>query len=143
MDFELYSHPDVLLKDHLVQVSNAGMSRFACNAIFPEHAKLLKVILSFHDLGKGSDFFQGYLLKAAPRTNLTKHSEFSALWACYYCMQELKLEPLDSLIAYACVMSHHGNLDNFSELLCPDLSSDELKKISERANYTEIGRAHV
>ncbi|MCB5261296.1 MAG: hypothetical protein LHW53_01010, partial [Candidatus Cloacimonetes bacterium] len=77
MDFKLYSHPDILLGDHLAQVSNAGMSRFASNAIFPEHARLLRVILSFHDLGKGSDYFQSYLLKAAPRSNLTRHSEFS------------------------------------------------------------------
>ncbi|MCK9583991.1 MAG: CRISPR-associated helicase Cas3' [Candidatus Cloacimonetes bacterium] len=138
MDFKLYSHPDILLGDHLAQVSNAGMSRFASNAIFPEHARLLRVILSFHDLGKGSDYFQSYLLKAAPRSNLTRHSEFSALWACYYCMEKLKLDPLDSLFAYVCVMSHHGNLDNFSELLCPDLSRDELKQISEHTNYTEL-----
>lgn len=138
MDFRLYSHPDILLKDHLVQVTNAGMSRFLSNRIFPELADLLKVILSFHDLGKGSDFFQSYLLEAAPRSNLTKHSEFSALWACYYCMQVLKLEPLDSFLAYVCVVSHHGNLDNFSELLCTDLESDELKKINEHTNYTEL-----
>lgn len=138
MDFKLYSHPDILLMDHLAQVTNAGMSRFGSNAIFPEHARLLKVILSFHDLGKGSGFFQSYLLKVAPRTNLTKHSEFSALWACYYCMQELQISPLDSLMAYVCVRSHHGDLDNFSELLCPDLEPEELKKISDHTDYTEL-----
>lgn len=138
MPFSLHSHPDLLLKDHLEQVAITGMSRFRANGIYPEYEALLMVILSFHDIGKGSRFFQEYLLNSAPRSNHTKHSEFSALWACYYCLRELQAEPLDAIMVYVCVNSHHGNLGNLSELLCPDLSIKELLSINEQTDYDEL-----
>jgi CRISPR/Cas system-associated endonuclease Cas3-HD len=66
--------------DHLEQVQRTGLTTFRDNAIFPDDSELLKVILAFHDLGKGSAHFQDYLLKNGPRSNLTRHSEISALW---------------------------------------------------------------
>ncbi|MCK9309708.1 MAG: CRISPR-associated endonuclease Cas3'', partial [Candidatus Cloacimonetes bacterium] len=126
------------MKDHLTQVTNTGISRFSTNRVFMEYAQLFKVILSFHDLGKGSGYFQRYLLDNAPRTNLTRHSEFSAIWAYYYCLTELKLEGLDCLLVYVCVISHHADMDNFSELLSPNLSADELMLISENTDYEEL-----
>lgn len=138
MSFRLYSHPEMLLKDHLLQVTNTGMARFNRNRIFMEYAALQKVILAFHDLGKGSEYFQSYLLEDAPRTNLSRHSEFSALLAYQYCEQVLCSTPLDSLIAYVCVKSHHGNLDDFIELLCTSLSNDDLLSINERVSYNEL-----
>lgn len=138
MDFSLYSHPDILLKDHLAQVSHTGMSRFTANGIFTQYADLLKVILVFHDLGKGSLYFQSYLLRGKPRSNLTRHSEFSALWAYYYCIQDLHLEALDALLAYVCIKTHHGNLGDISELMVRDLSPIELCEISDQTDYDEL-----
>jgi CRISPR-associated endonuclease/helicase Cas3 len=138
MSFRLFSHPEMLLKDHLLQVTTSGMARYNRNQIFMEYAELQKVILAFHDLGKGSEYFQGYLLENAPRTNLSRHSEFSALLAYHYCEHELVSAPLNSLMAFVCVKSHHGNVEDFSEMLCTSLSNDDLLSISEKVNYNEL-----
>ena len=57
MLYRLHSHPDLLLMDHLAQVQSTGLNAFRDNGIFPEDGELLKVILAFHDLGKGSVHF--------------------------------------------------------------------------------------
>jgi len=138
MSFKLFSHPDMLLKDHLEQVMRTGIFRFEQNRIFGQYSSLLKVILAFHDLGKGSQYFQSYLLDNAPRSNLSRHSEFSALWAYYYCKSELNLDILESLIAYICIKSHHSDLKDLSELLAMDLCPNELLEISEAVDYVEL-----
>ncbi len=138
MSFKLFSHPDLLLKDHLEQVMRTGIDRFERNGIFGQYASLLKVILAFHDLGKGSQYFQNYLLDKAPRSNLTRHSEFSALWAYYYCKSELQLGILECLIAYVCIKSHHSDLKDISELMTFDLSTEDLQQINDAVDYSEL-----
>lgn len=138
MAFKLHSHPDVLLKDHLEQVLHTGVSTFQGNAVFSEYEGLLKVILAFHDIGKSSAHFQNYLLNQEPRSNLSRHSEISALWACYYCLKVLDLGVLDAIFAYVCISSHHRSLANFNEMLCPSLSIDELVQISRSMDYDEL-----
>ena len=137
-DFKLHSHPGMLLKDHLEQVTDKGLRRFRENSVFPESELLLKVILSFHDLGKGSAYFQNYLMNGAPRSNLTRHSEFSAIWAFHYCSSVLKLPPLDRFFAYICVNAHHGNLGDMDELLAPGLDQSELAEINQQIDYIEL-----
>lgn len=138
MNFSLFSHPELLLKDHLKHVLHAGKERFYQNRILGQYADLLEVILAFHDLGKGSKYFQDYLFKNAPRSNLTRHSEFSAIWAFFYCQSELQADILDCLIAYVCIKSHHSDLEDFSEALAPELNTDELLNINAAINYMEL-----
>lgn len=140
MLYRLHSHPDLLLMDHLAQVQSTGLNAFRDNGIFPEDGELLKVILAFHDLGKGSVHFQDYLLNSGPRSNLTRHSEISALWACYYCIFSLNINPLDALFAYICVRSHHGSLGNILSLLCPGLDNSDLLKINDSMDYDELNQ---
>lgn len=140
MHYKLHSHPDLSLMDHLEQVQRTGLTTFRDNAIFPDDSELLKVILAFHDLGKGSAHFQDYLLKNGPRSNLTRHSEISALWACYYCIFSLNMDPLDALFAYVCVLSHHGSLGNILDLLCPGLNRSDLLEINDSMDYEELNR---
>lgn len=138
MSFKLLSHPDVLLRDHLDQVLSSGLTTFDRNAVFSKFRTVLRVILAFHDLGKGSSCFQDYLSQKAPRSKLTRHSEISALWACYHLITQYQTNTLDALIAYVCIASHHGPLGNFTDSLGPDLLPEELLKISEHMDYYEL-----
>ncbi|MDY0151800.1 MAG: CRISPR-associated helicase Cas3' [Candidatus Cloacimonas sp.] len=140
MVFKLYSHPDLLLKDHLEQVLTTGYNRFIENNIYPEFTNLLRVVLCFHDLGKGSRYFQDYLINHQNRNNLCRHSELSAIWAYWICKNELDMDTLSSLMAYACVVSHHGDLANFKEILAPQLTTGELISISQAMDYIELNQ---
>ncbi len=94
MNFKLYSHPKILLKDHLQGVVRTGLNRFEENGLYKEDYLLLKIILSLHDLGKASSFFQEYLLNNHRRSQCSHHSEFSALWAYLICSNDFKLDKL-------------------------------------------------
>lgn len=137
MEYKLQSHPNILLKDHLLQVTKSGISRFTDNGIFGSYHELLKVILVFHDLGKGSFFFQDHL-NGAPGSNLSKHSEFSAIWVYHYCIELCHLSHLEAILGFVCVRAHHRNLGNVPELLCPELSDDSLRSISAHTEYEEL-----
>jgi len=114
------------------------MSRFKQNGIWMEYKPVMEVILAFHDLGKGSRFFQEHLIDGAPRSNLCRHSEFSALWGLHHCMNVLKLETLECIWAYVCISSHHTDLGDVSELLSQSLSDSELLEISHSTDYEEL-----
>lgn len=138
MDFRLLSHPEMLLKDHLAQVVESGLRRYQVNGIYLEHEQLMHIILAFHDIGKGSVYFQKYIVKEAPSSDTTRHSEISALWAYSYITHRLKAHPLDAIFAYVCIKYHHGNLGDISELLSPCLSGNILHRISDGIDYKEI-----
>jgi len=138
MEYKLRSHPEILLKDHLTQVYQTGMWRFMQNGIWLEYKPVMEVILAFHDIGKGSFFFQEYLLNQAPRSSLSRHSEFSALWGLWHCMNVLKLGTLECIWAYVCISSHHTDLGDVSELLVPNLSTEDLLEINRSINYDEL-----
>ena len=138
MGYKLYSHPETLLKDHLQLVTKIGMDRFLKNKIFMQHEALMRVILTFHDLGKASTYFQEYLSESKPRSKLTRHSEYSAIWAYLYCSEVLGLDDLASLFAKICVGSHHKNLGNIDESLTHSLGDEELMQINDAMNYPEI-----
>lgn len=140
MEYKLYSHPNTLLKDHLHLVTKIGMARFLQNNIFMEYEALMRVILAFHDLGKASSYFQGYLLRSEPRSKLTRHSEFSSIWAYLYCSEVLQYDDFECLAAKICVGSHHKDLANMDDTLIADLENEDLKQISEAIDYPEINR---
>jgi len=142
MNFNLYSHPGILLKDHLQQVLVTGLTRFEENQLYQDDLQLLKVILAFHDLGKASMFFQEYRSAKRPGSNLCKHSEFSALWAYYICLEQYNLDDLSSLIAYLTIRFHHTDLGNISEKLVPDLDNNELLEINSNIHYPELNNIY-
>ena len=142
MDFNLYSHPKILLKDHLQQVLTTGRNRFEENQLYQGDLQLLEVILAFHDLGKASTYFQEYLSGKRPGSNLCKHSEFSAIWAYYICLEQFNLDDLSSLIAYLTVRCHHTDLGNVSDKLVPDLEMEELLEINSNIDYPELNNIY-
>ena len=138
MEYRLYSHPDTLLKDHLHLVTKIGMDRFLHNNIFMEYETLMRVILAFHDIGKASSHFQGYLLRSEPRSKLTRHSEFSSIWAYLYCSEVLRLDDFECLAAKICVGSHHKDMENMDDALVGNLEDADLEQINEAVDYQEL-----
>lgn len=140
MEYKLYSHPDTLLKDHLHLVIKIGMARFLQNNIFMEYEDLMRVILAFHDVGKASSHFQGYLSRSEQRSKLTRHSEFSSIWAYYYCSNVLHYDDFKCLMAKICVGSHHKDLESMDEALIGSLQDEDLKQINAAVDYQELNR---
>ncbi len=138
MEYKLYSHPDTLLKDHLHLVTKIGMARFLQNNIFMEYESLMRVILTFHDVGKASSHFQGYLSRSEQRSKLTRHSEFSSIWAYYYCSNVLHYDDFKCLMAKICVSYHHKDLDNIYVSWGGPKEVTDLKQISETVDYQEL-----
>jgi CRISPR-associated endonuclease/helicase Cas3 len=112
----LYSHPDVLLEDHLISVSK--LSDFFLSEK-PENIKdelsgIARIISLSHDIGKATKYFQNYLFaddeeKEKLKTDETHHSLFSAVCS-YYLAKEKCNNDIHPLFAYITVRRHHGNL---------------------------------
>jgi len=138
MNFKLYSHPKILLKDHLQGVVRTGLNRFEENGLYKEDYLLLKIILSLHDLGKASLFFQEYLLYNHRKSKCTHHSEFSALWAYLICSNDFKLDKLSCLIAYITIKSHHLDMNDIDIMLIPSVDEKTLFNINNNTDYEEL-----
>jgi CRISPR-associated endonuclease/helicase Cas3 len=119
----LFSHPNKELKLHLNNVKKLGMNIFEARKTLwsndKDILKALEIILGTHDFGKGTTYFQEYIVdtenekfKKSPFMDLKKHGEFSALWSYYLVMKETQNEKL-ALIAYMVVRKHHGDLTDF------------------------------
>ena len=139
----LYSHPGKLLIDHLREVANSCKCLIAERTLFVE-SPLKKEALeniaylagAFHDLGKGTSFFQHYLLSPDHEVIGPKnHALISALF-----VKEIVKEYLDKTklsdfeqnlfahLAFTAVKRHHGKLDNFEDELYIEEKSKELQK---------------
>jgi len=114
----LYSHsdPKKLLEDHLINVANLMLFFLSekPSDIREELSEIVKIIGLSHDLGKATNSFQKYLFadetqKQKLRTELTKHSLFSALCA-YYAVKQVSCNELFPLFAYIVVRRHHDDL---------------------------------
>lgn len=113
----LYSHPGILLENHLIGVAN--LSDLFLSEKPPEIRtrlnSLSKVIAITHDLGKATKFFQDYLnadkkeKERLKNQKETKHSLLSAVCA-YYLAKELKTCEPYPFFAFFTVKRHHGNL---------------------------------
>lgn len=134
MNTELYSHPGILLKDHLSRVHSLGMNIFNIHKLYPELRDVLEIMLLFHDLGKASSYFQAYLRdETHSSSNYTKHSEISAIIAYQYLIGRGNT-PSDGMLAYLAIKKHHGDLDNIQNS-GPELSEDVLLEIAINMDY--------
>lgn len=117
----LYSHPNKLLEDHLINVAKL-MENFLLEkpvSIQNELKDIIRIIGLTHDLGKATRYFQEYLLAEEPvklklKSEYSAHSLFSAV-CTYFLVKEIchrtnnknKLMPL---FAYIVVRRHHDDL---------------------------------
>ncbi|MBI5193500.1 MAG: CRISPR-associated helicase Cas3' [Nitrospirae bacterium] len=117
----LYSHPERLLEDHLIGVAKLSELFLAEKplTIQEQLSRVCKIIALSHDIGKATGYFQEYLVaeeneKARLKTNLTKHSLFSAVSA-YYLTTQITDDKLHPFFAFITVRRHHGNLIDISD----------------------------
>ena len=117
--YKLKSHQDSLLVDHLKFVGDRGAILIENKSINFKYSKgqlqhTAKVIGYCHDLGKGTKYFQDYLLgKNSVKDKLKAHAFLSSL-ICFYNVKEINEEL--AIISYLCVKHHHGNLKNFVDI---------------------------
>ncbi|MBC7342920.1 MAG: CRISPR-associated endonuclease Cas3'', partial [Clostridia bacterium] len=119
---EFYSHPDKLLREHLVEVARE-MERAiqASPALGGARLDLCGRLLAYcHDFGKYTSFFQDYLLRKKEHGTLHHHGFISAVFAAYQAgkgnfvsgevFRGTTGQDYFPLVAYFVVLHHHGAL---------------------------------
>jgi len=137
----LYSHPKILLIDHLDNVANKG--KYTINQLFLNTSINSQIVedLCFimgvcHDIGKGTNFFQHYLLSPTHEIIGPKnHSFISAILTKeiakeYFKKIDLERQTEDLLVyfTYMAVKRHHGNMGNLEDELC-NIADGRLKDV--------------
>jgi len=86
-----------------------------------------------HDFGKYTSFFQDYLVNDNDSGTLKNHSLLSAFWGAFLVYYEKPDSFFDALLVFNVILNHHGNLENFSDLLknLGDLANPVLKDFVE------------
>ena len=140
---KLYSHPGKLLIEHLSEVALNCKRLISERILFYNNpAKkqalhdLAYLIGAFHDLGKGTSFFQHYLLSDTHEIIGPKnHALISALFVKEIAREYLTKTSLPDLeknlfahFAFTGVKRHHGRLKNFEAELYIQLKSKELQE---------------
>lgn len=131
-----YSHPDKLLKNHLIEVFEIG-EKFLDKKL----VDFYRIIALTHDFGKYTTFFQDHLFGKNSNKELSNHSFISALFASY--VSKIKeYNKLDTLLIYSVVNNHHGNIKNITRKLYDEKDNDRniVKKQLEnmQSNYSKI-----
>lgn len=127
----LYSHPGILLEDHLLGVFEFSELFLSEKPLeIRERLKdICRVIALTHDLGKATKYFQDYLNaddKEKLKTEKASHSLFSSLCA-YYLTKKLPLSSeIYSIFAFLAIRRHHGNLRNVKDDVIFDDGDAEL-----------------
>jgi CRISPR-associated endonuclease/helicase Cas3 len=140
---KLYSHPGKFLIEHLSEVSNNCKCFIDERVLFvsnPGKKQVLHDLVylagAFHDIGKGTSFFQHYLLSEGHEVKGPKnHALISALFVKEISKEYLDQTPLSNFeknlfahLAFTSVKRHHGRLGNFEGELYIELKSDELQQ---------------
>lgn len=170
-DFHLRSHPDKLLFRHLSNVGNKSSSTSKEKSLSLEKfgidentfSKITYLIGISHDFGKGTEYFQRYLLETNPSIQRSlknkkeyHHGLISAIFTYYILkkyvdsLNDKNILEYTPIIGYLVVKRHHGNLkdaeDEIRELIDEDtleiidlqiksLDAHELKTIYEKLLY--------
>lgn len=113
------------LKDHIDGVSKNAQSQFYDGVRFsysPQELRdLLLKVVTYHDLGKYTSYFQNYLLQTGPiDSKLKQHAKFGG-YAAYHQLQGN--HDKTALAALLLIFRHHSNLialDNVASLIETD-----------------------
>lgn len=129
----LHSHPDLLLKEHIHQVSAAMEALMAWHSravITPHIRDAAQYIIRLHDAGKGNTAFQEYI--ASPESyrgdrQLKSHAQLSALFALLFAAKQ-DFSPSDALAIAAAAYGHHTSLPPLEALRDLGYDSNKLKR---------------
>lgn len=139
----LYSHPDKLLIKHLGEVAQSCLNFFQRNQLIFANSNLKDVLKdlaficgAFHDIGKGTEFFQHYLLSENhEQIGPKNHALISALFVKEFSKRYLKATNLCDFeqvllehFVFTAVKRHHGRLKNFNDELDITSKSNELQE---------------
>ena len=142
---KIYSHPDVLLIDHLEKVA-IGSKKFISNSISEDFKLFSKSILmeigyicgAFHDIGKATEYFDYYLHTKGKVKGPKNHALISALFVRQVVLKYLANADLIShqkellaTYAYIAVRRHHGGILDFKDEVFLFDKAKELNQIIE------------
>jgi CRISPR-associated endonuclease/helicase Cas3 len=158
-DFQLHSHPDKILFNHL---SNVGSKSFSTSRakrlsldkfgidenIFSEISFLIGIC---HDFGKGTRYFQRYLFETDPAIQRSlknkkeyHHGLISAIFTYYVLKKYIsslgddKILEFIPTIGYLIVKRHHGNLKDAEDEIRELIDEDTLDIIDIQIKSLEI-----
>ncbi len=164
--FNLKSHPDKLLKDHLANVGNLSKEIVESKSIQNKdiYTNVAYLIGITHDFGKSTTYFQDWLEKGI-RSQNAWHGFISSLFGYLVVRKFLsKIQRIDEFwflpgVVWIIINKHHGNLKNIlnkeaEKLKDPDWlelveeqlrdifcnNRDELKETYNFLNYSDISK---
>lgn len=162
--FNLKSHPDKRLVDHLQRVGDLAKKTVAEKSLNIDDAEVLKdaayIIGITHDLGKATRFFQEYIdekdekkKRSLKAMDVTHHGLLSAFFTYAVIRDYLRqtghkgeLADYLPLLSFLAVKRHHGNLLNAMDEIT-DLDADKdkiLKVVQEQINSIDMAsRAEI
>jgi CRISPR-associated endonuclease/helicase Cas3 len=146
---ELYSHPGKLLEEHLIGTYLWAKKYIDSIPLFQENPFLETVTLLsvlFHDIGKGTCYFQQYLQESdsVKTSELINHSLLSSLFFLYFIEQNKVLpedENLDFLriSGFVAIRKHHGDLTRLYDILS-SMDHEDFKLALKQTNGIEESR---
>jgi CRISPR-associated endonuclease/helicase Cas3 len=137
---KFYSHPRILLKDHLQEVGNL-CGKYIDNVQVKDSrlVEVSKLIGKCHDFAKYTSFFQRHLSGERIRGDLSTHSKLSAIFTSWLLGNRFR-DPFLATAGFFCVYSHHSDLksfliDQFNESLLGDhVVVEQVKSIKGKIN---------
>ena len=159
---DLKSHPDKLLKDHLLNVGNYCKETLSSKKLNMEELidlgtlqDIAYIIGVTHDFGKATSYFQNYINEVDKEKRLkqknkpeTHHGFISSIFTYYIMKEYLQTKKLLDeryykylpVICFLIVKRHHGNLKNADdEVIDFDEKIDEiLEKQVESIDFEEM-----
>lgn len=149
----LYSHPDKPLVKHLEEVAQSCLSFFNLNQQVFSNSRDREILKNlaficgaFHDIGKGTVFFQHYLLSPDhEQIGPKNHALISALFVKELAKSYLSTTSLSAFekglfahFVFTGVKRHHGKLKNFDDEFNITSKTDELQEQIHNFNDAEV-----
>jgi CRISPR-associated endonuclease/helicase Cas3 len=118
---EFYSHPEKTMAQHLSEVMGHGVRSVSqlppCFSQNDGFKSLVRISCLCHDFGKFTTFFQQHLFGDKKQGSKSHHGFISALFTAFQVKNSspkvlTQIDQYLPLIAYLCVLHHHGSLEN-------------------------------
>lgn len=115
-EYRLLSHPDTLLKDHLRHVANACKNTIEdLHLLHKDIVRTAYLIGACHDIGKGTPYFQRYILGDKGGDVLLKsHAMISSIYCSWVLIHDKQISEANrKFLAFAAslvIQGHHGCL---------------------------------
>ena len=116
---EFLSHPNKALKFHILNMINDGDD------------EITRQIKLFHDIAKLKQNFQKYINNPNDKITDKNHSLLSA----YIFLLNSTFDELSSAFGFLSIVSHHGDVENFSELIANNKNFGKYFELSHEFDF--------